>query len=320
MRKYGTRRFLHLCTSKTPSTRRFMSDKGNCFHALEKCNGVKKHPKTNKKIKTRNRRLQHLHAIKKVNQTKLKGGAIPTTTSADSAKDAINVALQNTGRVLVQTAANAADKIATPFIESMGIDLNESTAQTMDRIVGPLETGVAVLKQPRVQKVMKEGLVVLVDDLKPAMNKLTADSVSLITNVAEDVAGPLIGIPRTLGNMADIAETGIELANKTMGNVSDMTNEISAAAKTATDAASDAANSASNLGNVASKSVAGVSNNLNNLKQIQQRSFDNSKRSMAQLTNTPIHNKTMSRQAGGSKRGNKKTRKQSIFQQLHAYF
>jgi len=32
--------YLHLCTSKTPSTRRFMSDKGNCFHALEKCNGV----------------------------------------------------------------------------------------------------------------------------------------------------------------------------------------------------------------------------------------------------------------------------------------
>jgi methyl-accepting chemotaxis protein len=282
----------------------------------------KKNPKTKQKIKTRNRRLQHLHAIEKANQAK-KGGAVALPKDATNValpKDATNVALQNTGRVLAQTGVKAVDKIATPLIKSMGIDLNESTAQTVDRLVGPLETGVAVLKQPRVKKVVKEGLEELVDDLKPAMNKLAADSVSLVTNVVEDVAGPLIGIPRTLGNMADIAETGIELANKTMGNVSDMTNEISAAA-------TDAASSVKNVGNVAtnaslsaSKSVADVSNNLNNLKQSQQRSFDNSKRSMAQLTNNPLHNKTMSRQAGGGKRRNKKTRKQSIFQQLHAYF
>ena len=33
---------LHLCTFKTPSLSAFMSDKGNCYHALEKCEGVKK--------------------------------------------------------------------------------------------------------------------------------------------------------------------------------------------------------------------------------------------------------------------------------------
>ena len=286
----------------------------------------KKNPKLTQKIKTRNRRLQHLQAIKKANQVK-KGGALPVAPSPamTDKDDATNVALQNTGRVLAQTATNAVDKIATPLIKSMGVDLNESTAQTMDRLVGPLETGVAVLKQPRVKKVVKEGLEELVDDLKPAMNKLAADSVSLVTNVVEDVAGPLIGIPRTLGNMADIAETGIELANKTMGNVSDMTNEISAAASNVGNAATDVGNAATDVAALGSSAVdslnnstSAVANNLNNLKQSQQRSFDNSKRSMAQLN--PIHNKTMSRQAGGGKRRNKKTRKQSVFQQLHAYF
>ena len=34
--------FLHLCTFKTPINSAFMSDKGNCYHALEKCEGVKK--------------------------------------------------------------------------------------------------------------------------------------------------------------------------------------------------------------------------------------------------------------------------------------
>lgn len=279
----------------------------------------KKNPKLTQKIKTRNRRLQHLQAIKKANQVK-KGGALPVAPSPamTDKDDATNVALQNTGRVLAQTATNAVDKIATPLIKSMGVDLNESTAQTMDRLVGPLETGVAVLKQPRVKKVVKEGLEELVDDLKPAMNKLAADSVSLVTNVVEDVAGPLIGIPRTLGNMADIAETGIELANKTMGNVSDMTNEISAAASNVGNAATDVAALGSSAVDSLNNSTSAVANNLNNLKQSQQRSFDNSKRSMAQLN--PIHNKTMSRQAGGGKRRNKKTRKQSVFQQLHAYF
>ena len=279
----------------------------------------KKNPKLTQKIKTRNRRLQHLQAIKKANQVK-KGGALPVAPSPamTDKDDATNVALQNTGRVLAQTAVNAVDKIATPLIKSMGVDLNESTAQTMDRLVGPLETGVAVLKQPRVKKVVKEGLEELVDDLKPAMNKLAADSVSLVTNVVEDVAGPLIGIPRTLGNMADIAETGIELANKTMGRVSDMTNEISAAASNVGNAATDVAALGSSAVDSLNNSTSAVANNLNNLKQSQQRSFDNSKRSMAQLN--PIHNKTMSRQAGGGKRRNKKTRKQSVFQQLHAYF
>ena len=33
--------FLNLCTFKTPSLSAFMSDKGNCYHALFKCEGVK---------------------------------------------------------------------------------------------------------------------------------------------------------------------------------------------------------------------------------------------------------------------------------------
>ena len=32
--------FLNLCTFKTPTLSAFMSDKGNCYHALEKCEGV----------------------------------------------------------------------------------------------------------------------------------------------------------------------------------------------------------------------------------------------------------------------------------------
>jgi methyl-accepting chemotaxis protein len=259
-----------------------------------------------------------------------KGGNSVTNTNNN---EAANVALQNTGRVLAQSAANVADKIATPIVQAMGVDLNEPVDKTVDRIVGPLETGVAVLKQPRVKKVIQEGLAELVEDAKPAFNKLASDSVSLVANVAEDVAGPLIGIPRTLGNVANIAETGIDLAKKTMGNVSDMTNEISAAtseatnmASEATNMASEATNMASNVSNVANEATNKVASNLNQLKQSQQRAFDNSKRSMEQLTN-PLaatgtlqnKNKTMH---GGRKRphANKKTRKQSIFQQLHAYF
>ena len=252
-----------------------------------------------------------------------KGGNSVTNTNNN---EAANVALQNTGRVLAQSAANVADKIATPIVQAMGVDLNEPVDKTVDRIVGPLETGVAVLKQPRVKKVIQEGLAELVEDAKPAFNKLASDSVSLVANVAEDVAGPLIGIPRTLGNVANIAETGIDLAKKTMGNVSDMTNEISAATSEATNMASEATNMASNVSNVANEATNKVASNLNQLKQSQQRAFDNSKRSMEQLTN-PLaatgtlqnKNKTMH---GGRKRphANKKTRKQSIFQQLHAYF
>ena len=33
---------IHLFTFKTPINSAFMSDKGNCYHALEKCEGVKK--------------------------------------------------------------------------------------------------------------------------------------------------------------------------------------------------------------------------------------------------------------------------------------
>jgi serine/threonine protein kinase len=44
--------FLHLCTFKTPINSAFMSDKGNCYHALEKCEGVIKNKKNIPVIKT----------------------------------------------------------------------------------------------------------------------------------------------------------------------------------------------------------------------------------------------------------------------------
>jgi hypothetical protein len=34
--------FIHLCTSKTPTKSADLSDKGNSYHALETCEGVKK--------------------------------------------------------------------------------------------------------------------------------------------------------------------------------------------------------------------------------------------------------------------------------------
>ena len=36
----GPKHFLHLCTSKTPTKSADLSDKGNSYHALEKCEGV----------------------------------------------------------------------------------------------------------------------------------------------------------------------------------------------------------------------------------------------------------------------------------------
>ena len=43
MRKGGLL-FLHLCTSKTPTLLVDLTGKGNSYHALKKCEGVKKHP------------------------------------------------------------------------------------------------------------------------------------------------------------------------------------------------------------------------------------------------------------------------------------
>ena len=40
--KKKIKKMLHLCTFKTPPFRGVMSDKGNSYHALEKCEGVKK--------------------------------------------------------------------------------------------------------------------------------------------------------------------------------------------------------------------------------------------------------------------------------------
>jgi len=186
----------------------------------------------------------------------------------------------------------------TPLISNSNAK-NAIMNEAMNQVIEvPLESGVSVLKNPRVKKVIQEGLVEIVDDAKPAINKLVGDSVSLIANVAEDVAGPLIGIPRTLGNMANIAETGIGLFQKTLGKVSNMTDEISNATN-----------------NVASS--------VSDLKQRQQQAFDNSAKSIQQITNSHVNqaidkklNKTLNKYTGGS---NNKTKK-SIFQQMYAYF
>jgi hypothetical protein len=36
---------LHLCTSKTPTLSADLTDKGNSYHALEKCEGVRRSPR-----------------------------------------------------------------------------------------------------------------------------------------------------------------------------------------------------------------------------------------------------------------------------------
>jgi len=60
--------------------------------------------------------------------------------------------MQNTGRILTQSAVNLADKIGTPLVKSLGVDLNESADQTMNKLMVPLESGLAQLKRPRVKK------------------------------------------------------------------------------------------------------------------------------------------------------------------------
>ena len=227
-----------------------------------------------------------------------------------------DLAMQNTGRVLTQSAVNLADKIGTPLVKSLGVDLNESADQTMDKLMVPLESALTQLKRPRVKKVIQDGLAELVDDAKPAFDKLASDGVSLVTNVAEDVAGPLIGIPRTLGNMADIAETGIGLVNKTLGTVSDISNQLADASSNVSNSVGNVGNavtgSVNNVGNAVTNQVGNVSNSVSALKKNQEQAFDNSQESMRQLTGT------RKRMGGGRRR--KKTRKRSIFQELHSYF
>jgi hypothetical protein len=216
------------------------------------------------------------------------------------------VALRNTGRAVAQTAVNVADKIATPVVEAMGVDLNQPLDVTIDRVLDPLEKGIDILKQPRVKRVIQKGLVELVDDLKPAAQKLADDSVSLVANVAEDIAGPLIGVPRTIGNAADIVETGIELADKTMGNISDISDAVADASKGAV----GAVNAISSGDAVSSMSA------LNSLKKTQAQAFDKSQESMRALGSNV---KSLKNMTGGRGR-NKTLRKRSIFQELHAYF
>ena len=265
-----------------------------------------------------------------------RGGNIqrPVNTNTPSQNDQASLAMQNTGRILTQSAVNLVDKIGTPLVKSLGVDLNESADQTMDKLMVPLESGLAQLKRPRVKKVIQDGLAELVDDAKPAFDKLASDGVSLVTNVVEDVAGPLIGIPRTLGNMADIAETGIGLANKTLGTVSDISNQLTNASSNITNSVDQASNAVTGSINQASNAVTGsidqatnsmndavtnkvgnVTNSVSALKKNQEQAFDNSQESMRQLTGT-----TRKKSMGGGRRKRMKSRKRSIFQKLHSYF
>ncbi len=209
-----------------------------------------------------------------------------------------SVVARNAKRILAQSATNLVDKVGTSIVKGMGVDLNEPVDETMERITNTLQSGVDVLKKPEVKNVIREGLVELVDDAKPAMNKLASDGVSLVANVAEDLAGPLIGIPRTVGNVASIAETGIGLAQKTLGTMSNISNEIA------------------NTSDAVSKSVGNVQQSVSDLKQQQERAFNNSQKSIQNLTKT--HRRNSSEFTGGGRK--KKTRKLSIFQRLHSYF
>lgn len=202
-------------------------------------------------------------------------------------------------RILAQSATNLVDKVGTSIVKGMGVDLNEPVDETMERITNTLQSGVDVLKKPEVKNVIQEGLVELVDDAKPAINKLASDGVSLVANVAEDLAGPLIGIPRTVGNVASIAETGIGLAQKTLGTMSNISNEIA------------------NASDAVSNSVGNVQQSVSDLKQQQERAFNNSQKSIQNLTKT--HRRNSSEFTGGGRKKNK-TRKLSIFQRLHSYF
>ena len=297
--------------------------------------------KYSKKKRIANGRRKTFHK-RRLNALPLKGGNTNKSSQIQRPinqipvkNDKASLAMQNTGRILTQSAVNLADKIGTPLVKSLGVDLNESADQTMNKLMVPLESGLAQLKRPRVKKVIQDGFLELVDDAKPAFDKLASDGVSLVTNVAEDVMGPLIGIPRTLGNVADIAETGIGLANKTLGTVSDISNQLA-------DASSNVSNSIENVGNTVTNQVGNVSNSVENvgnaltnkvgnavtnkvgnvsnsvsaLKQNQEQAFDNSQKSMRQLTG----NNNTRKQMGGSRRKRNKTKKRSIFQELHSYF
>ena len=319
--------------------------------------------KYSKKKRIANGRRKTFHK-RRLNALPLKGGNTNKSSQIQRPinqipvkNDKASLAMQNTGRILTQSAVNLADKIGTPLVKSLGVDLNESADQTMNKLMVPLESGLAQLKRPRVKKVIKDGFLELVDDAKPAFDKLASDGVSLVTNVAEDVMGPLIGIPRTLGNVADIAETGIGLANKTLGTVSDISNQLADASSNVSNSIENVGNTVTNqvgnvsnavtgsvnnvgnavtnqvgnvsnsvenvgnaltnkVGNAVTNKVGNVSNSVSALKQNQEQAFDNSQKSMRQLTG----NNNTRKQMGGSRRKRNKTKKRSIFQELHSYF
>jgi len=109
-----------------------------------------------------------------------------------------------------------------------------------------------------------------------------------VANVGEDVAGPVIGIPRTISNAMNIIETGTDLTRKVLGNVSKMSNTIAQASSST------------------------PSSSISNLQKQQQRSFDASQKSTGNLLKT-------ARGGALSYKNQNKTRR-SVFKRLHAYF
>lgn len=203
----------------------------------------------------------------------------------------------------MQMAVNVADKLATPMLKSMGVDFNESSDQTSTRFRDGLKRGVNILKNPEVKKAIEEGFLELVDDVKPGMEKLERNTVALVANVGEDVAGPVIGIPRTISNAMNIVETGTDLTRKVLGNVSKMSNTIEQASSST------------------------PSSSISNLQKQQQRSFDASQKSTGNLrlpaatsatSATAARRKTARGGASSNKKQNKT--KRSVFKRLHAYF
>jgi hypothetical protein len=202
----------------------------------------------------------------------------------------------------MQMAVNVADKLATPILKSMGVDFNESSDQTSTRFTDGLKRGVNILKNPEVKKAIEEGFLELVDDVKPGMEKLASNTVSLVANVGEDVAGPVIGIPRTISNAMNIIETGTDLTRKVLGNVSKMSNTIAQASSST------------------------PSSSISNLQKQQQRSFDASQKSTGNLrlpaatSATAARRKTAAAAGGASSNKNQNKTRRSVFKRLHAYF
>lgn len=229
------------------------------------------------------------------------------------------------------------DKFEEQYRPPKQSSLPSSSTGVVDYLVSVIDT----LKQPVVKQAITTGLKEIVEDAKPAMNKLAEDMVSLGANVAEDVAGPLIGIPRTLENVASLAETGIDLTKKTVDDVSKikeeieqtghkMTDQISqtgqklsdTVAQTGQQLTNQVSNQVSNQINQATQAAHNTLNDavtqpIKDLKRKQEDAFERSKESMRQIAGG---RKLTIKRVTRKQRGGKTRKRISMFERIHSYF